>query len=387
MPSTDQQFATVLEHLRVRFADVADPRVERTKDHLLLDISVLASCAVLCGAEAWTEIEQFGRAKAGFFARFLPLPHGIPAHDTFSRVFARLQPAPFQAAFAAWVRDVVDLAAGQVVAVDGKTLRHSGDKAAGGKAASHMVSAWARANGAGLVLAQRKVDAKSNEITAIPLLLEVLDLTGCIVTIDALGTQTASAQQIIDQQADYVLALNGNQGRSHAGAQELFAHATATQFDGLAHQTWETLNKGHGRIEQRRYTLVTDPQGLAYLNQDERWAGLAGIGWVEAERRVGETVSQEVRYYSTSLPGVREFARGVRTQWGIENGLQWVLDVAFQEDQSRARVDHSAENLAVLRHIALNLLKAERTAKVGVHGKRLKAGWSDDYLLQVLQAI
>jgi predicted transposase YbfD/YdcC len=387
VPSTDQQFATALQQLRARFADLDDPRVERTKEHLLLDIIVIAICAVICGAEAWTEIEQFGLAKHAFFARFLPLPNGIPSHDTFSRVFARVQPGQFQAAFAAWVRDMVELAVGQVVALDGKTLRHSGDKAAAGKAAIHMVSAWASANGAGLVLAQRKVDEKSNEITAIPLLLEVLDLADCIVTIDAMGTQTAIAQQIIDQRADYVLALKGNQGRIHGDSQELFAHGEATEFRGMAHQTLQTLNKGHGRIERRRYTLVTDPRWVDYLNENERWAGLAGIGRVEAERRVGGAVSKEVRYYITSLQDIGEFARGVRTHWGIENGLHWVLDVAFREDASRARVDHSAENLAVLRHIALNLLKAEQTAKVGVHGKRLKAGWSDAYLLKVLQAL
>jgi predicted transposase YbfD/YdcC len=387
VPPTDEHFAAALARLRDRFAAVDDPRVERTKEHLLLDIIVIAICAVICGADAWTEIEQFGLDKEDFFRRFLPLPAGIPSHDTFARVFARIQPAQFEACFAEWVRDVVELAAGQVIALDGKTLRRSADKAAEGKAALHMVSAWASANGAGLVLAQRKVDEQSNEITAIPLLLQVLDLTGCIVTIDAMGTQTAIAGAIIAQGADYVLALKGNQGRLERGVQELFAHAQQTAFKGMAHQATQTLEKGHGRIERRRYWLVTDGRWLDYVNEEERWVGLAGLGMVEAERRVGGVVSKEVRYYITSLRDIRAFARGVRTHWGIENGLHWVLDVAFREDASRARAEHSGENRAVLRHIALNLLKAERTAKVGVHGKRLKAGWSDAYLLKVLRAI
>jgi predicted transposase YbfD/YdcC len=387
VPPTDDQFAAALVRLRDRFAAVDDPRVERTKDHLLLDIIVMAICAVICGADAWTEIEQFGLDKHDFFQRFLLLPGGIPSHDTFSRVFARIQPAQFETCFAAWVRDVVQLAAGQVVALDGKALRHSADKAPAGKAAIHMVSAWASANGAGLVLAQRKVDEKSNEITAIPLLLQVLDLAGCIVTIDAMGTQTAIAAAIVAQDADYVLALKGNQGRLERGAHEMFAHAQRTHFQGITSQQTQTLEKGHGRVERRRYWLVTDPRWLDYVNEEERWVGLAGLGMVEAERRIGGRVSKEVRYYITSLTDIQEFARGVRTHWGIENGLHWVLDVAFREDESRARADHSGENLAVLRHIALNLLKAEQTAKVGVHGKRLKAGWSDAYLLKVLQAI
>lgn len=387
LPTSEDKAAALVQQLRQRFAEIKDPRVERTKEHQLLDIITIAVCAVICGADSWTDIEQFGKAKRDFFQRLLLLPNGIPSHDTFGRVFARIQPEQFEACFAAWVRDLVELATGQVVALDGKCLRRSGDKADDGKAAIYMVSAWAAANGAGLVLAQRKVAEKSNEITAIPELLKLLDLSGCIVTIDAMGTQTAIAAAIVGQQADYVLALKGNQGTTHEQTQQFFAHALANDFKGIAHERHTTVNGGHGRVETRRYYLITDERYIGYLNEGERWAGLRSLGLVEAERLVHGQASIERRYFISSVSSVAEFAQGAREHWGIENGLHWVLDIAFREDESRTRVAHSAENMAVLRHIALNLLKRERSTTASVHTKRLRAGWDDRYLLTVLSGV
>jgi predicted transposase YbfD/YdcC len=385
--SADDKAAAAIAKLRQRFSDLKDPRVERTKEHQLLDIFTIAICAVICGADGYEDMAEFGKAKRDFFERFLELPNGIPSHDTFGRLFARIQPAQFEACFAAWVQDLVDLAAGQVVGIDGKCLRRSADKA-DGKAAIYMVSAWASANGAGMVLAQRKVAEKSNEITAIPELLKLLDLSGCIVTIDAMGTQTAIADAIIAQQADYVLALKGNQGTTHEQTQALFEHALGSNFKGIAYQQQETVDGGHGRIETRRYYLITAPSYIEYVNNQERWAGLRAIGLVEAERLIDGVVSKERRYYISSLSNVADFARGARGHWGIENGLHWVLDIAFREDESRVRKDHGAENMAVLRHIALNLLKRERSKRgASVHTKRLTAGWDERYLLTVLAGI
>lgn len=373
-----------LQQLQTYFADVTDPRIERTKAHMLLDILTIALCAVLCGADDWVAIAEFGRAKQAFFARFLALPHGIPTHDTFGRVFARLDPAQIQHGFLAWVQTLVTTSAGQIVAVDGKTLCGSRDAAAG-KAALHLVSAWASANGAGLCLGQQAVAGKSNEIIAIPLLLELLDLQDCIVTMDAMGCQKAIATQIIAAEADYVLALKGNHSTLHDDVVRVFGQVEAGQFRQVQQQQWQTLEKDHGRLETRQYWLLTDPRYLHYLDEEQVWTGLRGIGVVEAERQIGATVTRERRYYLCSLTEVQEFARAVRGHWGIENGLHWVLDVAFREDDNRTRTGHSAQNLAVLRQLALNLLKREQTTKCGTKTKRLKAGWDDGYLLQLLR--
>jgi len=375
--------------VRSYFAELPDPRVERSKRHGLLDIVTIALCAVICGADTWVDIAQFGQAKEAWLRSFLALPHGIPCHDTFGRVFARLDPEAFERCFLAWVQAMVGAPGAQVVAVDGKTLRRSHDRDKG-KAALHLVSAWATASH--LVLGQVATEAKSNEITAIPLLLSALDLHGCTVTIDAMGCQTAIAKQIIAQGGEYVLALKDNQPTLAAAVTDTFALARQTAFADLDvrdHADLRTVDKDHGRLELRRYWTISDPAILAYLDPTGAWAGLRSIGMVESERRVGTQVSVEARYYLSShrgAPTAAGFAGAVRSHWGIENQLHWVLDIAFREDESRTRVGHSAHNLAVLRHIALNLLRHEHSARCGLKAKRLMAGWDERYLATVLAA-
>jgi predicted transposase YbfD/YdcC len=364
------------------FVDLEDPRIDRTKLHKLLDIVIIAICAVICGADAWVEVEEFGNAKLAWLRTFLELPNGVPSHDTFGRVFALLDPDQFRLCFVSWVQAISQITDGEIVALDGKTLRHSYDGPLG-KAAIHMVSAWASTNR--LVLGQLKVDDKSNEITAIPELLRLLALKGCIVTIDAMGCQTEIAKTIIDAGADYVLALKGNQGTLHRDVQDLFAYAQETDFKGIAHDFQETIEKGHGRIETRQHWTISEPEFIAYLDPNGAWAGLESIGMVAAERRIGDETTHETRYYISSLAGgAQEFGTAVRTHWGVENSVHWVLDIAFREDDSRVRKGNGAQNLAILRHIALNLLRQEKSAKCGVKAKRLKAGWSEAYLLKVL---
>jgi predicted transposase YbfD/YdcC len=363
------------------FATLPDPRVDRTKEHLLLDMLTIAVCAVSCGADSFVEMEEFGKAKREWLATFLALPSGIPSHDTFTRLFAALDPEAFSRCFLAWVQATVVHTAGAVIAVDGKIARRSHDRGAG-RAAIDMVSAWASANG--VVLGQRATDEKSNEITAIPALLKLLLLKGCIVTIDAMGCQTAIAQTIIDREADYVLALKENQETTYHEVVHLFADAKATRFADYDHDAAETVDGGHGRVEIRRYWTISDPATIAHLDPEGEWAGLRGIGMVDAERREKGKVSHETRYYLTSLTDAATFGRAVRGHWGIENGLHWVLDMAFREDENRMRSGNGAENLVMLRHIVVNLLKREQTAKVGIKAKRLKAGWDERYLLTLL---
>ena len=371
-----------LEAIEKHFSKVTDPRLERTKDHKLTDIMAIAICAVICGAEGWTDIENFGKSKFSWLKTFLELPNGIPSHDTFGRVFSMLDAQQFQLAFWEWVCAVNDIVQGQVINIDGKCLRGSDDQKLG-KRAIYMVSAWATENE--LVLGQRKVDEKSNEITAIPELLKMLAISGCIVTIDAMGTQTSIAKTIIDRQADYVLSVKENQGHLFEDISVLFAVDQASNFKYATLDDYKTVNKGHGRIEIRECWSTSNPEYLNLIRGVQNWAGLRSIAMVICTRIIEGKETREVRFYISSLASNAErILRVVRKHWSIENKLHWVLDVALNEGHSRVRKDQAPENLAVLRHIALNLLKQEKTAKGGIHAKQLQAAWDEDYLLKIL---
>ena len=376
MCQSTEPSSSLLEHFR----NLEDPRADYLIDHQLLDIIGLTICAVICGADSWVDIENYGRSKQEWLKGFLELANGIPSHDTIGRLLAAIDPDALQACFLNWVKAIAQVSQGEVIAIDGKTLRHSYAREVG-KGAIHMVSAWATQNR--LVLGQVKVDEKSNEITAIPQLLKVLALNGCIVTIDAMGAQKDIARQIVEAGGDYILSLKGNQSNIHEDVRQLFDWTRKIEFRDIPHEFHQTVNGGHGRIEIRRHWLL---DGVEHLEDSQLWVGLKRVGLVEAERRLpGKEPTIERRYYLLSLDGgVERFAQGVRSHWGIENQLHWVLDVAFNEDASRVRKDHAPENLAVIRHVALNLLRQDSSAKGGIKAKRLKAGWDNDYLLRIL---
>jgi predicted transposase YbfD/YdcC len=361
--------ATFMEH----FSDLKDPRDDKNKKHQLMDILFLVIAAVISGAEGWEAIEAFGEEKLEWLRKYFPFANGVPSHDCIRMVMISLSPKALQGCFARWMQAVVEVAKGEVVAIDGKTIRRSFDQAEG-LGAIHMVSAWAKRNG--VSLGQVKTDEKSNEITAIPALLKLLELRGCIVTIDAMGCQRAIAEQIRAQGADYVLAVKANQKELHEALEDYFETAQQAGYRAVPLERWEEIDSGHGRVEVRRYQLVPD---LSTLPKPEQWKDLQGIARVECERHVGDQISSEVRYYITSLgQDVGRLAEAVRGHWGIENSLHWVLDVTFREDDSRLRSGYGAENFAVIRHIALNLLKRE-PSKGSLKRKRYKAALSNEF--------
>jgi predicted transposase YbfD/YdcC len=366
------------------FAGLTDPRVVPTCQHLLTDVLVIGLCAVLAGANSWNAIALFGQAKQKWFARFLALPHGIPSHDTFNRVFAALDPAAFQECFVSWMNAVCGRLGLKRLQIDGKSLRGSrGRKDRLG--CLHTVSLWASETG--LTLGQVAVDGKSNEITAIPQLLQLLDLEGALVTIDALGCQKEIARQIRLSNGHYVLAVKENQPTLYADIQACFTRAMDTDFQGLRYQVLaEKPQHGHGRREVRSYTVLYDPPGLSTGGE---WVDLQAIVMVFRERQVGTAAGEKgcsdaLSYYIVSSDApVAELASGIRSHWGIENKVHWVLDVVFREDDSRVRAGHAAENLGWLRRVALALLKQDDGAD-SIPCKRLKAGWDNDFLEKVL---
>lgn len=362
------------------FSEIQDPRMNRTKKHSLTDILAIAMCAVICGADGWVQVEEFGDCKKKWFQTFLDLPNGIPSHDTFGRVFAALDPSAFERCFMKWVADLAEVSAGRLIAIDGKTIRRSLDTA-NERAAIHMVSAWCRANH--MVLGQLATDAKSNEITAIPELLKLLDLGGAVVTIDAIGCQKEIARQIIDQGGDYILQLKGNQGSLHQETVDLFDQCLTDDCRGIAYSTASATDKGHGRIERRRLWATTE---IGWFAERGKWKNLRSLIRVEARRTVGGATSSEYRYYISSLPAddASRLLGYIRGHWGVENNLHWCLDLSFREDDRRIRQGHAAENFSRLGRLALNLLKFQTRHKVGIKTKRLCCGWNHDYLFRVL---
>lgn len=355
------------------FTELKDPRIERRKLHLLEDIIVLTIAAVICGADGWTEVEEYGKTKEQWLRSILKLPNGIPSHDTLGDFFARIKTEDFERCFIQWISAVSNITEGEIIAIDGKTLRSSYDKR-NKKAAIHMVSAWASQNN--IVLGQLKTAEKSNEITAIPQLLEVLCIKGCIVTIDAMGCQTKIAEKIIEKEGDYMLALKGNQG-------ELHEHVI-TSFERInPKDTHEKTEKDHGRIETRRCTIIDD---LRWIEQWQAWKNLHTLIKIESTRTLDNKTTTENRYYISSLnTDAKNISEAIRKHWGIENSLHWILDVAYREDDCRMRNGCSAENFSTVRRISLNLLKNEKNLNKGIATKRLKAGWDNDYLKTVLK--
>jgi predicted transposase YbfD/YdcC len=367
--------------IRQHFARLRDPRLNRRKRHLLPDIIAIALCAVICGANNFPQVETFGKRRREWLSKFLALPNGIPSHDTFERVFQRLCPDAFQRCFLAWLRQLHAQVGGDHFAIDGKTLRRSGSPA-NGLGPLHLVSVWATQ--ANLTLGQVAVDEKSNEITAIPKLLELLDLSGALVTIDAMGCQKKIARQITDGGGDYVLTVKDNQGHLFDDILACFVRAIEADFRGVRHDRHVTEEHGHGRHEKRYYTVIHDPQGI----RDEKdWAKLSVIGHCYSERTEGGETTCEGRYFiGSKRAGARAYGRALRGHWRIENCLHWQLDVTFREDDSRIRDRNAAQNFALLRRVALSLLK-RHPGKGSIATKRFNAALDEQFLEEIIQDV
>lgn len=363
------------------FSDLSDPRIDRCKRHKLIDIIVIGLCAMICGAEGPTGMTAFGKAKKNWLMQFLDLSHGVPSHDTFGRVLSVIEPGEFEQCLLKWVNEQVSLSKGEVVALDGKTLRGSHNKAQG-QESIEIVSAWAASQR--LTLGQTKVADNSNEITAVPEVLATLNVEGCVVTVDAMNCQKTIAAQIRKQKADYVLALKGNHKHLRDQVAEFLNSVREDRTVGFNISTYQTVDGEHGRIENRRYWHVTAPD---FLPEKSAWQDLNSVGMVESTREINGLVTKEIRYYLSSLPVNAEvFGNAVRAHWGIENSCHWMLDVVFREDQCRIRIGNAAENMSTLRRLSLNLLRRDKTEKGGIQIKRLKAALDEDYLRRILNS-
>jgi len=371
-----------MSSLQSYFSIIKDPRQICKIEHELLDIIILCIVGVLCGSEGWHDIEMVGHARLEWFKDRGLLTKGVPVDDTIARIISRISPEQLQSCFIDWMKSLAQETQGKVIAIDGKTLRHSFDKKKK-KSAIHMVSAFASANG--VVLGQKKTKEKSNEITAIPELLQLIDIKGGIVTIDAMGCQKEIAKKIISKDADYVLAVKDNQKNLHEDMQDFFKTARELNFKKINYDSFEEVNKGHGRIETRRYWLS---DSLDSIGNVDDWEKLNCVGMVESERTVGDKTSIDTRYFITSIEcNARNFGNAVREHWAIENKLHWVLDVTFREDDSRIRRDNSSENMSVFRHIVLNALKKDKSVKKSLKAKRFKASLEPNYASKILSEI
>ena len=370
---------SIVEH----FDKIEDIRIERGKKHKLIDIITISICAVVCGADGWIDIEMYGIARKKWLGKFLELPNGIPSHDTFARVFSQINPDEFNKSFLSWIKGISKITAGEIIAFDGKQSRNSGDEK-NGRGAINTVSAWAASNR--LVLGQKKVEGKSNEITALPELIKILDLAGCIVTIDAMGCQREIVKTIVEKDADYVIAVKQNQPTLHEQVKQLFKRAIETHGEALNVSSFNSREMNRGREEIRNYLMITDV--AERIDPLQKWKKLTSICMVESVRVVNEKIGIETRYFISSLENdAQKLAEAIRGHWSIENSLHWVLDVAFKEDNSRIRKDNAPANFAVLRHIAVNIISQNKSRKLSVRSKRFLATLDEEYSIELLESI